>query len=340
MKRYISIALMSALVMIVGGFVLSGFSVKKIISPFVDGRSQGYVLEEKSFEIGALNAVNINTFDDNVVIVPTSAKLITVQYYNSKDWEYELGTTGGSTLQVEKNRLRTRFFYSVVSGVKFPEVHIEIPKDLLMAYNIRSSNGKIDVSSLNLNKSQFETSNASVQLKKLSLGSNDLEVTSENGRITLSEISQAAVVKLKTSNARVEVTDLTAAQLSAKSQNGSIRLDKVNVIGNADLTTTNASIQLSAIVAENLTAESENGSIKFDGLDTKKSELYTTNASVAGTVLGSLETYELKLQTSNASIYVDSEKSPDNLYEKRNGASERSLTIRTHSGSININSEK
>ena len=154
-----------------------------------------------------------------------------------------------------------------------------------------------------------------------------LDAGTSNASVTLSGLSLAKL-SLRTSNARVEVRDVTVAQgMEVKSSNGGVSLTDVTAQGDVAVTTSNDTVALDGLTARTVDVKTSNGPITLDAVDGRETLRFeSSNGSITGSLAGAMKDYSIESHTSNGSSNL-----PEEL-----GLGGRSLTVRTSNDRIDV----
>ena len=186
-------------------------------------------------------------------------------------------------LSIQKEYNRNWQLFSL--NFRIPELVIKVPSDLILYYNIASTNASINVNNLNILDSTFRTSNSSITLSNINTDYN-LEVRSANGRINLDNL-EAELIIAQSSNARINASNILAYDLSLTSSNGRISIQDIET--------------------EKVNITTSNSRIDFRNLDSNDIELRSSNGRIEGSIIGNREDFQKNIRTSNGRIMIDGE---------------------------------
>lgn len=178
----------------------------------------------------------------------------------------------------------------------------------------------------NLINFNVESAGRCIQVELPRVFKGKIHAKSCNARIVAENLISHDDIELHTSNARVEMSHISARSLTAVSSNARIVLKDVYVNGALEAATSNG-----RIIAENVTADqgvqlkTSNGRIEVSMLGAQSIILKTSNSSITGSVRGTETDYAISTSTSNAR---------SNLADRAGG--EKQLIARTSNGSISI----
>ena len=154
----------------------------------------------------------------------------------------------------------------------------------------------------------------------------DILLESSNARVNVSGLTQAGEVRIRTSNAPIEVNAVVAALISAHTSNGPVTLDQLAVSGKADARSSNGGITARETVAKDgLRLETSNARVTVDRVASADIELRSSNGAITGGVEGKRADYTISSHTSNGD---------DSLGD--GGKGQFRLTVQTSNGNIDI----
>lgn len=249
------------LALIVMSIVMMGFNFDKIIDSI--SKNAEYETKEIEVEAGNLNNIVIKSINADVKVVPTNEDKIKITYYETKYLKYEQNNDGNTfSLEGEQKGI---FPFSWFFFWKSKTMKIEVPLSLVLDFNIKTSNGKMEVNNLDFSNLEFRTSNGSIELTDVD-SSNDITLNTSNGSVIFKQVTAKDLIDMRTSN-------------------GSINLDNVN----------------SSII----NGHSSNGRIVFDSLKATDITFRTSNGRIEGNVVGENKDYAKYMRTSNGHVTID-----------------------------------
>ena len=299
------------LVLIGISMCISLFRFDKILTPFIDGDKKNYEEITKKYGIEEFNSIVVDTSNDKINIVATDSEEIKLTYYEKTEHKYSIKIEN-NTLIIKRNKYN---FLNWTFGISFaPTITIEVPSNLVLGYDIKTSNSKIEISNLEVNKATLKTSNGKIIVKNIN-SQNDLSLT--------------------TSNDPVEVNNINVKNLNVKTSNGNINLNEVDTIS-IDLKTSNAKIEMTNLVAsKDMIVNTSNGPIIFKNLNCPRINLDTSNAKISGNIrTADAPSYYKTLNTSNGTISIN-----DNEYGKKveeDGTGRYEIIAKTSNANMNI----
>ena len=155
------------------------------------------------------------------------------------------------------------------------------------------------------------------------------EVSTTNGGIRISEISQPKSVKAHTTNGGITCNDVRAGHVELISSNASVKCEDTKV-QTIYMESTNGGLRLKDVQAEEkLAAHTTNGSIHFEEIDARDIQLKTSNASIKGTLRGKSTEYAIESGTSNGKNSLPSKWNQGDSAAKR-------LSVHTSNANIKV----
>lgn len=291
MSKLSKIILVIGLCLICLGLAISKFNMDTLLQPFYD--ESKYEKREIIVESTEnLNKIVINTNNDNIIIKPITGNQIKVTYYESDDDYYDYDITNG--ILTLKNKEKIKFFDIDFNFYYKNEVIIEVPIDTLLAYDIKTSNGKLNVNNILTDDLTFKTS---------------------NGRIEISNTTINNILSIKTSNGRINLNKVIAKKITGSSSNGGISLIKV-ITDRVELSTSNGRIEFENLESPYIKLKTSNGKIlgSVEGNASEYKKYMKTSDSritIDGTDYSNkledskANKYYIYLKTSNGRIEVD-----------------------------------
>jgi hypothetical protein len=255
--------------------LLSAFNMKALFEPFF--KEPAYEIREFVASSDAvIEKLVIDTENSRVKINSTDSEVLRVVYSEGEKFRYRITEVDRVLTLIQESD--DCFFNCWSFNFNIPEVVVEVPEGLVLAYDIDNDNANISVERVELRDSIFETSNAGIEMK----GVRGLESS----------------VVLKTSNGRINLSDFVVLNVDLKTSNGSIKMDGAEASGK-------------------LVAKTSNGKIEFSRILAGVIDLKTSNGSVSGSILGLATDFRKKVDTSNGKIEIDGVRYDGDLEENR-----------------------
>lgn len=260
-------------------------------------------LENPTIDFKSTNGnITVNTWDKDSISIKINCK-----YKNGlidrNDGFYDF--------YEEENRL---IFKPEFSSDIMINLDIYLPNKPYRKIKLETSNGKIKIDNLNVDKVKCHTTNASISAGDIV--SKEINLFTRNGRINLKSLTSPMIEAIST-NSHISIEDVDSESLKISTVNGKIIVYNTcanNLIGSSS----NGSIEVKNIKGENITLITSNGKIVCKDINLesiKKLELKTSNASI-NTDIGETDRngyFDLKTSLGNISLEL-----PDLIYRVNN----------------------
>ena len=147
--------------------VLSLIMMVSNIDNILDSIGDKIKYERKELEIDPVNIEKIiaDTFDSNVILLPTDSDKIKITYYETKYLKFNYQTEGNVFTFEGKRTKSSPFSWFIFWGNK--TTTIEVPNNLVLKYNIKTSNGRMEAYHLKVADLEFRTSNSSIEISDM-----------------------------------------------------------------------------------------------------------------------------------------------------------------------------
>ncbi len=261
---------------------------------------------------GAFDKIVINARNTKFFIRPSQDGAIRFCYYEDQDVRYNLNKEG-NTLHIEQT-IEKKWHWYFLLGVGYHSaltkgVVLELPTPYEGWLEAATTNARIVLENLHLNRLEAVTTNAAIEVKGVQ--AQELVTNTTNGSITI-ENTQAQRLNAHTHNGRMTLWDVMSKNCEAATSNGKLELGNVQ--------------------AEDwLHGQTSNGGIELWGVSGFVMDFHTSNASVSGTVKGDENLYNIMSTTSNGS---------NELGRRVVAQSRRSLSVKTTNGNIRVRFEQ
>lgn len=233
-------------------------------------QTEEYTLVEQNYTVDQFDMFSFDLENKAVTVQTTDSNTVTVTYYVSERDAINVTENGTSISFVEDVEWYNWFVFgfSWFQDPAVDHVIISIPADLMVSFEIVTSNGAITMEGLNAIQS----------------------------------------LDLDTSNGGIELTDLAIAEnLVAHSSNGGLDLTNLAVDGTIVATTSNGKVDVSGLVAESVDLRTSNGNMICSSVQTDELSLDTSNGSITVNVAGVFEDYSLTMMTTNGHYEINGE---------------------------------
>lgn len=236
MKHALRLGILFVLLGIVGSFTFLFLSSKD--------DSKIYKEETLNIDVTDVLTLNINVIDQRILLTNSeSDELVIKATYE----EYE--TLSYQTLGSETTvKITAPLLDRITSGISLFDISaifyqkafvIELPSHI-KTVNLKTSNGRIEVMNMNLDKANLTTSNGRIEVTDSTVST--LNIETSNGQINLTNVI-SNVAELDTSNGDINLNTININQLNGETSNGSIEGSKITST-DLDLETSNGSISL------------------------------------------------------------------------------------------------
>ncbi|MCL1901361.1 MAG: DUF4097 domain-containing protein [Firmicutes bacterium] len=245
-------------------------------------------LEQKSAVYDNTNQ-NITLFDSNVKVTVNKSNDDKIHIdYQESEDLHYTITTTPDVIKFEKKDDYEWYQHLFIIHFEWPSVTIFLPDDY---------SGILDLT----------TSNDRVELKNIDT-SNNITIKTSNARINLEDVT-ANKIDVQTSNGRVDLENIKANKIDVQTSNGRIQAKNTESLSSTELKTSNGNI--------NITSLKSNGDIV----------LRTSNGDIGGSIIGNKDDYKITSHTSNSS---------NNIPSVTPVGYTKNLTATTSNGKINI----
>ncbi|MBN1778066.1 MAG: DUF4097 family beta strand repeat protein [Clostridiales bacterium] len=345
MKPYQRRLLTIALALIVAGAAVIGIGYA-----ITQNNKESSTMENQSYQVSEINAIQINTDTPNVVITPTDGDKINLSWQTDDYVEYKATLTDGELsveYRIDTNWLKS-LFKSWLSGNEYI-LEIELPNAFKGALDVSTVSGKIiadtsaalDHCSLTSVSGRISavniTSKADVRIRSTSgetsadtvQAEGDLSIQTVSGSVSFFKSTAMGGMEIKTTSGGVTAAELSAAAFYLKTTSGRVELSQLQCEGDVTLESVSGSLQLADVSCAGFAAKTVSGGIHFHGLTADTIELKGTSGSINGSVNGTQDEYGVSVSTVSGK---------SNL-QNAAGSGGKKLTLSTVSGGIEIQFE-
>lgn len=285
--------------------------------------------EEISVPSGEIGTVTLNAKNFAVRVHPGEGEDIRLVYWTSEKTPYTVKAENGELTLTGAQEKGSSFSFSLqdlLSGKTFKEmfssphgdIELYLPEcasaDLkvnasngaftaedtgaLKTVNVHTSNGHISLDRICCEAFDAHTSNGSAELNGVR-AAGEAVIESSNGTVTVRG-TEAGEIRVKTSNATVTLEGVTSRGiLTAVTSNARCSATHSVCEGDLTLQSSNGPVRAEICDCAGFTAITSNGGLRAEGINACAYTLRTSNASVTGTLPGSMERYGISSQTSN-----------------------------------------
>ena len=345
MKKATKIILITALVLILGGFALSIGTLAIAGLPFGEEYHAYRTEHDAALSIRTdLNSASLyirQTDGDKIVVTCNDVendRRITVTERNGV---LEI------TYEAEPWYRDVRSWVSFGVSPKY-DVEIAIPKvyDTAKKITIEAKSGRVEVEEVALPSADFNVTSGFVEFDEVTCAG-ALSISTASGMIVLDKVRTAGALSIRATSGSIHLSDIKCGgDLSIDGTSGSLRLETIWVGGSLMAGRTSGTITGEAITckgdlllqtnsgaihvddasAASLQARATSGSLKFEDLMANDIHLETTSGAIRATIKGKMSDYTITSSTTSGS---------NNLPEYQTGA-EKTLVAKATSGSIKV----
>lgn len=213
MKKIAIIAAFLIVVGVVGSVLTFGFLDKGVS-----------IQEKKTFEQKNIEAIEVNSNNARVEIIPTKDEAAKVELFGkaAKNTKNDFSAKmEGDTLIVSLEEKQFGFLHLDFSRESLT-LKITLPEKQYNSLKIDNDNGYVQLAGLNVKQLQGNTNNGRVELKNITSASVNIET--DNGKLILNDVS--GKIKGKTNNGKISIktADLDRS-MELETDNGSIEIE-------------------------------------------------------------------------------------------------------------------
>jgi len=254
------------------GFLLIGLAVVLIVSTTTSSDlfvvdDENYTFYEKDYEFDELSSFYLDFDNRNVNILESEDNKVHLKYYiHDKDLvEYEVSEKE-LNFTISRKWYYNIFSFDIFSSKEYFKVYLYIP------------------SGMNINI---------------------LDVSTSNGKVDFDVDNIFDIIRLTSSNGRIDISNLTATNIKASTSNGDITLNDITINDFINLDSSNGDIILSSVTAKEIEADTSNGKIDAQDIISDDIVLDSSNGRIYLSVKGDKDDYRVTLSTSNGDKIYD-----------------------------------
>lgn len=195
--------------------------------------------------------------------------------------EYEITFENNKLTITEIRKTRLIISFPKMSDFIKRKIVLNIPEDLLVTIDAKTSNGKIDFNNLNIEQLYSKTSNGAINLDNLN-SKDKITADTSNGRIEIKNINSNGDIIIETSNGRIELNNInTDKDIKSSTSNGRIFATDLKSKGNVSFKSSNGKIELFNLYAPNVDIKTSNGNLTLvnDDMDYVIDNLYVKTSN-------------------------------------------------------------
>ncbi|MFP4479044.1 MAG: DUF4097 family beta strand repeat-containing protein [Candidatus Izemoplasmatales bacterium] len=221
---------------------------------------ENYTLTEKSYTYNQFNAFDFDFDNRNVFVYESEDDQIHIRYYvHEKDTLSYKDDTNELTISISRRWVDHFFIFDIGSNKDYFDVYLYLPANITSSsLFIQTSNGEIEIDT-------------------------DLEFQTLN---------------LRSSNGDIDLLNTQAISLKAVTSNGDIDLNNVDVSQSISGKTSNGKVNLDQVTAAEIDFHTSNGKINAQNITSPKVKLKTSNGEIYVSINGEMDDYKIDLSTS------------------------------------------
>ena len=222
MKRNATIALVSALIVIVAGSLATILILSRM--PIRWPGLGPVQLYDKTYESTSsqLDELKIDINNRPVHFRTGQASTVQMTWNEAEDEILLIQETGGKLVVKSKENPLWWTRIGLFSGFSLKPLEIYLPENFQGRIDLATTNGPISLEDLNLEAPlSIRTSNGGITAKNLT-AKNSILLTTSNGRIRINQVTVPSI-HLKTSNGAIDCTSIDGEDVYLETSNGPIR---------------------------------------------------------------------------------------------------------------------
>jgi hypothetical protein len=322
MKKVSRIAIAIGAVLVLIGFVWSGFSPRHIWNDVDMIGQKHYTPLHASFDAAPVQSIDTDLGNIQIrVAADAGSAHVTVDYFKTQTEQFKVTDTGGA-VSVTRAGSEPSQFMCLFRCIGTPHtITIHVPAASAYAYRLTADNASVNFTNsatLQAQSIRVESSNSTVQVANIA-AHGAVTLRSSNGNIRLRGLTTDGILTLDSSNGTNQLTNVTAPAIHATALNGGDTLAAVTT-KNLNVRASNATVSLSQLHADHTTITSDNGGVK-------------------GSLAGPKDNYSIKVQSSNGSIHLNGA-SYDGSYFSGNDSAPKSLSVSASNGGVDLTFDK
>jgi hypothetical protein len=215
----------------------------------------------------------------NVSVIPTTSDdiIVTRTYNEESEATYVVGfNEDTNTVDITHDMPNQIIHFGlsiedIFSFIQSEEVVIEVPMELyLQVINIESSNGQVEIYNIEGNEVYVDGSNGKITLSNLTLDG-DATIESSNAVMEVKDVTGSGELYVKTSNGKIIISDTAFDTYYLKTSNGRITLRRLNDQNQDGVSlraeSSNGPLDFEEVYVAEVIARTSNGSIDYHNED-------------------------------------------------------------------------
>lgn len=279
-RKYEIITVVLIIIVVIGALVFAGRrgTLNRDRGLLNWNASENYRNEEVTKEfIPAEGTVkfNLDIPNTSLEVISTEESSIKIECVANGEDRYYISQSGNN-VTIEKDEKFSIFNWNN----KTSKVKILIPNRVISAYYGELSNGPINISNINTEEIDIDTSNGDIKIENLNVN-NDIEIETSNASINVNGLV-AKNINFDSSNGDVILENINGKEINVDTSNGKISISECR--GNEiELDTSNAEIMAYECYGKEVVLDTSNGKITLENIKDKefiidKLQVSTSNA--------------------------------------------------------------
>ena len=281
MKRSVKIWLIVAVALIVSGLILFGGAMFMIGWNFDKLSTDS--LETVSFTPDReFKNLSLYTTTANIKFLPSADSNVRVECRDRKNVEYNV-SVDGDTLRIESTSGGKWYERIVMFQFESPSVTVYLPKTQYGALTVKENTGNIEIPKefsfegiditadtgnvknyASAGNIRIKTTTGSIKMDSLS--ANDVELSVETGKVTVSDLRCGNNMSVKVGTGKCELDGVSCARFTSEGDTGKIEMKNL-------------------IATDRITVERSTGDVRFESCDAAEIFVETDTGDVTGSLL-------------------------------------------------------
>lgn len=218
---------------------------------------------------------NLDIPNTSLEVISTEESSVKIECVANGEGRYYISQSGNN-VTIEKDEKFSIFNWNNKTG----KVKILIPNGVISAYYGDLSNGKINISNIDTEEIDIDTSNGDIKIENLNVN-NNIEIETSNASINVN-VLVAKNINFDSSNGEVILENVNGNEIKVDTSNGKISVSECR--GNEiELDTSNSEIMAYECYGKEVVLDTSNGDITLENIKDKEFiidelEVSTSNA--------------------------------------------------------------
>jgi putative adhesin len=258
-----------------------GLDLSNLGDFFIDDEAYGD--SETYVALTTIDTLDIEVDTRHIVIEESTLNHIQITYYLKDGDRISIEEKDGELKLVQKSEAtRFSFFNFKFGSYNVLTVHIQVPSDLILNYNLKSDTGEIkyiDGPSV-ANDLTLSADTGNIKLEHIDI--NTLTLQTDTGSMNLKDLDVTGDIDASLDTGSFFGDDIFAAKLDIYVNTGSINIDDFNIVNAAVLETDTGSIYVDELDASSYNLSADTGSVNFENssIANMSCNLFTDTGSV------------------------------------------------------------